>query len=47
MNLRPIRTESDYAAALKEASFFFDNEPEPGSEDGDRFEILIALIEAY
>lgn len=47
MNLRPIRTESDYKTALKEASFFFDHEPEPGSEDGDRFEILIALIETY
>jgi len=47
MNLRPIRTESDYQTALKEASYFFDQEPEPGSEDGDRFEILLALIEAY
>lgn len=25
----------------------FDDEPEPGSEDGDRFEILATLVEAY
>ena len=47
MNIRPIRTESDYKAALREVSAYFDNEPEPGTEDGDRFEILLTLIEAY
>ncbi|MBP9535915.1 MAG: transcriptional regulator, partial [Pseudoxanthomonas sp.] len=25
----------------------FDNEPVPGSEDGDRFEILVTLVEAW
>ena len=47
MNIRPIHSESDYRAALKEVSAYFDHEPEPGSDDGDRFEILAALIEAY
>lgn len=47
MNIRPIRTESDYKAALRELSAYFDNEPTPGSEDGDRFEIIATLIEAY
>jgi HTH-type transcriptional regulator / antitoxin HigA len=47
MNIRPIRTESDYKAALRELSAYFDNEPAPGSEDGDRFEILSTLVEAY
>ncbi len=47
MNIRPIHNESDYRAALKEVSAYFDHEPEPGSDDGDRFEILAALIEAY
>ena len=28
-------------------SAYFDQEPEPGSEDGDRFEILLALVQAY
>lgn len=47
MHIRPIRTENDYKAALREVSAYFDNEPEPDTEDGDRFEILLTLIEAY
>ena len=47
MNIRPIHTEDDYKATLRELSAYFDNEPEPGSEDGDRFEILVTLVEAY
>jgi HTH-type transcriptional regulator/antitoxin HigA len=47
MNIHPIRTRKDYNAALRELSAYFDNEPESGSEDGDRFEILATLVEAY
>jgi HTH-type transcriptional regulator/antitoxin HigA len=47
MNIHPIRTRKDYKAALRELSAYFDNEPEPGSADGDRFEILATLVEAY
>ncbi|MGE4535301.1 helix-turn-helix domain-containing protein [Halomonas sp.] len=47
MNIRPIRTEADYKAVLREVSAYFDNEPEPGTEDSDRFEILLTLVEAY
>lgn len=47
MEIRPIRTEDDYKAALREVSAFFDNEPVPGSAEGDRFEVLITLVEAY
>jgi HTH-type transcriptional regulator/antitoxin HigA len=47
MEIRPIKTEEDYKAALREVSAFFDNEPAPGSAEGDRFEVLITLIEAY
>ncbi|KPC49658.1 helix-turn-helix domain-containing protein [Amantichitinum ursilacus] len=47
MDIRPIRTEEDYRAALKMVSPYFDNEPAPGSADEDRFEILVTLIEAY
>ena len=47
MNIKPIRTEDDYRAALAQASVWFDNEPEPGSADGDAFEVLLTLIEAY
>lgn len=47
MNIHPIRTESDYKAALRDLSAYFDDEPLPGTEDADRFEILATLVEAY
>lgn len=47
MDIKPIRTDDDYRAALREASAFFENEPEPGTPEGDRFEVLLLLIEAY
>jgi HTH-type transcriptional regulator / antitoxin HigA len=45
--LRPIRTRADYRAALAEVSPMFDREPEPGTPEGDRFDVLVTLIEAY
>ena len=47
MNIHPIRNAKDYKAALRELSAYFDHEPEPGSESGDRFEILATLVKAY
>ena len=47
MNIHPIRTENDYKAALRDLSVYFNNEPEPGTDDGYRFEILATLVEAY
>jgi HTH-type transcriptional regulator/antitoxin HigA len=45
--IRPIHNEEDYRAALKNVSALFDNEPEPGTPEGDYFDIMITLIEAY
>lgn len=47
MDIRPIRTESDYDAALADIERYFINEPEPGTPDADRFDVLAALIGAY
>lgn len=47
MELRPIRTEAEYSAALREASAYFDKEPTPGTTEGDHFEVLVMLIKAY
>ena len=47
MEIRPIHNEADYKAAMREVSAFFDNEPEPESPEGDRFEVLLTLVEAY
>lgn len=46
-NIRPIRTEADYEWALAEVTKYFDDQPEPGTPDGDRFDVLSTLIEAY
>ena len=45
MNIRPIKTETDYEWALAEIDQIFDAEPD--TPDGDRLEILVTLIEAY
>ena len=45
MDIRPIKTKSDYRAALKEVERLW--EAEPGTPDGDRVDVLVTLIEAY
>jgi HTH-type transcriptional regulator/antitoxin HigA len=47
MDIRPINTEKDYNAVMREVSSYFENEPELGTEEGNRFEILLTLVEAY
>jgi HTH-type transcriptional regulator / antitoxin HigA len=47
MQIRPIHTDQDYRVALKQVSELFDNEPEPGTAEGDYFDVMITLIEAY
>jgi HTH-type transcriptional regulator/antitoxin HigA len=45
MEIKPIRTEEDYEVALKEVEKLWG--AEPGTLDGDRFEVLFTLVEAY
>jgi HTH-type transcriptional regulator / antitoxin HigA len=45
MQLKPIRTEADYEAALEEIDRLMD--AAPGSLEGDRLDILTTLVEAY
>ena len=47
MDVRPIKTEADYEWALAEIDQYFAEQPEPGTPDGDRFDVLADLIEAY
>lgn len=47
MDIRPIHTKADYKATLRQVSAYFDNEPEPSTPDGDCFEVLLTLVEAY
>lgn len=46
-NIRSLKTEADYDWAIVEITRYFDNEPEVGSLDGDRFDVLATLIETY
>jgi len=46
-NIRPIKTEADYEWALAEVTKYFDHQPEIGSAQADRFDILSTLLEAY
>ena len=45
--IRPIRSEADYDAALKEIERYFENEPQPGTLEADRFDLLALIIEDY
>lgn len=47
MDIKPVRTEADYKASLKEISALMESDPEPGTADGDRLDILATLVEAY
>ncbi|QUG77921.1 helix-turn-helix domain-containing protein [Erwinia sp. E602] len=47
MQIKPIRTEADYEAALKLIEPLFDNEPELNTPEGDFFEIMCLLIEDW
>lgn len=47
MDIRPLRTEADYDWALAEVECYFDDQPEVGTPEGDRFTVLSDLIEAY
>lgn len=47
MDIKPIRTEADYKATLKAVSRLFDEPPRRGTPEGDRFEVLLTLLNAY
>jgi len=45
MNLKPIKTDEDHEAALKEIERLWG--AEEGTPEGDRLDILLALADAY
>jgi HTH-type transcriptional regulator/antitoxin HigA len=47
MDVRPIRNDDDLAWAIAEIAPYFDNQPDPGTPEADRFDVLADLIEAY
>ena len=47
MDIKPIHNEVDYKAALKAVAPYFENEPDPNTDEGNFFEVMLALITAY
>ena len=45
--IRPLRSQADYDAAITEFERYFDDEPVAGSADADRFELLGLVIAKY
>jgi HTH-type transcriptional regulator/antitoxin HigA len=46
MDIKPLRTPTDHAAALEEIERLWDK-VQPGTPEGDRFEVLSTLVDAY
>jgi HTH-type transcriptional regulator/antitoxin HigA len=46
-NIRALHTEADYEWALKEIERYFENQPSPGTPEGDRFDVLSTLLKNY
>lgn len=45
MNIKLIKTESDYLSALKRIDELFDSEP--NTPEGDELELLVTFVELY
>lgn len=45
MEIHPIRTKADYVAAIAEIERLWN--AEPGTDDGDKLDILATLVERY
>ena len=47
MEIKAIRTEADYLAALREVSALINLDPASDSPEGERLEVLGTLVQAY
>ena len=47
MEIKAIRTEADYLAALREVSALIDLDPAADSPNGERLDVLGTLVQAY
>ena len=47
MDIKPIHTETDYKAALKEVAVLMESDPALGTPDGDRLDVLVTLVQAF
>jgi HTH-type transcriptional regulator/antitoxin HigA len=47
MDIRPLRSEADYDAALSDIERYFEAEPQLGTPEADRFDLLALVIADY
>lgn len=47
MNRQVLASQEEYELAVRELSILFDNPPQPGTPEGDRFEALIVMVDQY
>ena len=47
MDIQPIRTKADYRAALRQISILMESDPDLGTPEGDRLDVLTTLVQAY
>lgn len=47
MEIRPIHSELDYRNTLREVSLLVEMDPDVGTPEGDRLDVLVTLIQAY
>jgi len=47
MEIKAIRTEADYLAALREVAVLIDLDPAANSPEGERLEVMGTLVQAY
>ncbi len=47
MDIRPIHTQADYKATLKDIAVLMESDPAAGTPDGDRLDVLVTLVQAY
>lgn len=47
MDIRSLRAEAGYDAALKEIARYFESDPASGSRDSKRFNLLALVIDDY
>ncbi len=45
MDIKPIRTDADYRAALKEIEGLM--KAQPGTSEGEKLDMLVTLVEAF
>ncbi len=47
MEIKPIHTTADYKAALHDIAALMESDPDLGTPEGDRLDVLATLVQAY